>query len=145
MIDIQRVSLMRERHMIAASGSTIVTDEQILQELNQNYVRAFLESDVAWYDANLAEDFMLTSARGVFDKQQFLELAGNPVSMEYFRLEDVLIRVLGDVALVHARTPYQMTGQTAITNRYTDVWAKRGGEWKAVAAQITTMLATGQV
>jgi ketosteroid isomerase-like protein len=136
--------------MIAASGSTTVTDEQILQDLNQNYVRAFLESDVAWYDANLADDFKLISARGVFDKRQFLELAATPVQLEYFHLEDVIIRVLGDVALIHARTPYQMTGKAAaehapITNRYTDVWAKRGGEWKAVAAQITTMLEVGPV
>jgi ketosteroid isomerase-like protein len=137
--------MIREKHMIAASSSTTATDEQILQELNQNYVRAFLESDVAWYDANLADDFMLTSARGVVDKQQFLELAAKPVNMEYFHLEDVIIRVLGNVALIHARTPYQMVGQSAITNRYTDVWAKRGDEWKAVAAQITTMLETGPV
>jgi ketosteroid isomerase-like protein len=126
--------------MLAASGSTTLTDEQILADLNQNYVRAFLESDVAWYDANLAADFLLTSAGGVFDKAQFLELAAKPVSMVSFHLEEVNIRVLGDVALIHARTPYQRQDHAAITNRYTDVWAKRDGVWKAVAAQITTMM-----
>ena len=32
-----------------------------LQELNRNYVRAVDEADVAWFDANLAADFLNTN------------------------------------------------------------------------------------
>ena len=33
-------------------------DFATLQELNRNYVRSVLESDVRWFEANLAQDFI---------------------------------------------------------------------------------------
>ena len=32
-------------------------DREVLLELNRNYVRSALESDVRWYSENLSEDF----------------------------------------------------------------------------------------
>jgi ketosteroid isomerase-like protein len=50
--------------------------------------------------------------------------------------DEVDVRPLGDVALVHGVTHYIRDGEPAST-RYTDVWQRREGRWQAVAAQLT--------
>ena len=35
-----------------------------LQQLNRNFVRSVEEADVAWFDANLAADFLNTNPDG---------------------------------------------------------------------------------
>ena len=39
-------------------------DREVLLELNRNYVRSALESDVRWYSENLSEDFYITAPDG---------------------------------------------------------------------------------
>jgi ketosteroid isomerase-like protein len=51
--------------------------------------------------------------------------------------EDGLIRVLGDVALIHARTTYAKADDQRGAERYTGVWARREGRWECVAANVT--------
>jgi hypothetical protein len=53
------------------------------------------------------------------------------------RCDDVRIRVLGEVAIIHARTLYTRPDGTAAAGRYTDVWALRGDEWLCVCADVT--------
>ena len=55
------------------------------------------------------------------------------------RAHDVNVRLLGDVAIVHARTTYTMADGRPGTGRYTDVWSKRGGRWLAVSAHVTRL------
>jgi ketosteroid isomerase-like protein len=112
-----------------------------LLELNREYIRAFVESDVAWYDAHLSDRFACTLADGTrIDKDAFLRRnAGGPgVSDVTFEVVDV--DVIGDVALVHGITHYTRGGAPAST-RYTDIWQCRRGRWRAVAAQLTAVAA----
>jgi len=46
--------------------------------------------------------------------------------------EDVRIRILGDTAIIHARTAFQNGA-----GRYTDIWQRRGTRWLCVAAHVT--------
>jgi hypothetical protein len=50
----------------AAAGAreAYSADRAILLELNRNYVRSALESDVRWYSENLSEDFYITRPTG---------------------------------------------------------------------------------
>ena len=41
-------------------------DLAVLRTLNENYVKAFREADVAWYDAHLAPDYVVVSGDGSF-------------------------------------------------------------------------------
>ena len=44
-----------------------------LHRLNDEYMRAFVESDTVWYDEHLSDDFVCTLADGLhIDKTQFL-------------------------------------------------------------------------
>ena len=117
-------------------------DEQTIQELNEAYIQAFLDSDVTWYQEHLGEDFTFTDARGqVMDKETYLRLTREGTEVTDYRLRDVTVRVFGDVALVSALGVYTRAGGTNGANRYTDVYARRNGRWLAVSAQVTPVAA----
>ena len=109
-----------------------------LLELNRNYIRAVRESDVRWFEANLAEDFLNSNPDGTLvDRATFLKQIAPPCPLQNLRAEDVRIRVLGDVAIIHARTTYGNAGGQAGAGRYTDVWQRRQNRWLCVSANVT--------
>ncbi|HEV2446687.1 MAG TPA: hypothetical protein VGS58_12215 [Candidatus Sulfopaludibacter sp.] len=50
------------------------------------------------------------------------------------------IRLLGDSAPIHARTPYALPNGQAAASRYTDAWARQECRWVAESAHITPIL-----
>ena len=115
------------------------SDEQILQALNAGYVQAFLDSNVAWYDAHLASEYRVVFGDGTFhDKGSLLVAAGHPVTnMKSFPTVKVAIRRFGNIALIHAENPYERKDGLKGVNRYTDIWLKREGRWTCIAAHVT--------
>ena len=115
-------------------------DHDALTALNRGYIRSVQEGDARWFGENLAEDFLCSNPDGsLVDRRGFLEQTARPVTISGLTAEDVLIRVLGDVAIIHARTRYRAAGGEERTGRYTDVWARRGGRWLAVSAHVTRL------
>lgn len=109
-----------------------------LKSLNRNYVRAVDEADVAWFDANLAADFMNTNPDGtLIDRGAFLAQIGRGSTVKNIREHDVVIRVLGSFAIIHARTSYEKPDGTAGAGRYTDDWQLRDGRWQCVSAHVS--------
>lgn len=110
-----------------------------LLRLNEQYLRAVEHADHGWFEANLGDDFLCSLPDGgLLDRAGFLAQlrpGAGPVEIE---AHDVLVRVLGDVALVHARTAFLLDGRPR-RGRYTDVWALRDGRWRAVAAHVTRL------
>jgi ketosteroid isomerase-like protein len=114
------------------------TDLDTLRELNAEYVRSVQESDVRRFEEILADDFLCTNSDGsLLDRAAFLEHTAHPVTISNLTAHDVNIRLLGDVAIVHARTTFAYADGRAGASRYTDVWARREGHWRCVAAQVT--------
>jgi ketosteroid isomerase-like protein len=112
-------------------------DLEKLQALNENYVRSVAESDVRWFDENLSQDFLNTNPdASLVDRAGFLARIAQPVGVTGLRPEDVNIRLFGDVAIIHARTIYTKPDGSAGAGRYTDIWARQGGRWVCVAAQV---------
>src|SRR5262249_51931673 len=70
------------------------------------------------------------------DRAGFIAFVARPATISNLRAEDVRIRVLGDVAVIHGRTTYTKADGSAGAGRYTDVWARRKGRWLCVAAQV---------
>ena len=119
---------------------TTAADETMLEELNGHYIRSVSEADVRWFDAHLAEDFVNSNPDcSLVDRAGFLAQIARGSTVKSLRVEDVLIRVLGDVALIHARTTYVKADGQPGAGRYTDVWARRGGRWMCVAASVTRL------
>lgn len=121
-------------------------DLDVLRELNESYVRAFRESDVAWYDLHLTSDYVVISSDGSFnDRAKALENFAKPTfatSMKTFPVGDVRIRRFDDVAIIHAENSYELKDGRKGVSRYTDIWHKQSDyRWKCVAAHITTQKA----
>jgi ketosteroid isomerase-like protein len=113
-------------------------DLQALRRLNDEYIRSVQQGDVKRFGEILAEDFLASNPDGsLVDKPGFLAQTARPVTISALAAHDVRIRLLGDVAIIHARTSYRTAEGRAAAGRYTDIWARRGGRWLAVAAHVT--------
>ena len=111
---------------------------QDLEKLNSEYVRSVQQSDVAWFERNLSQDFLNTNPDGsLVDRKGFLAQIARPVTISGLRESDVKIRVFGDFAIIHARTTYKKPDGQSGAGRYTDIWAKQQGRWLCVAAHVT--------
>ena len=118
--------------------STAPDDIADLQQLNASYIRSVQLSDVRWFDENLSEDFLNSNPDGsLVDRAGFLAQIARPCGVSNLAAEDVRIRILGEIALVHARTVYEKAGGEPGTGRYTDVYARRDGRWLCVSAHVT--------
>ncbi len=114
------------------------TDLDTLQQLNRDYITSVQTSDVRRFDEILAEDFLCSNPDGsLVDRAAFLAQTARPVTIANLEARDVVVRIIGDVALIHARTTYTLPDGRAGSGRYTDVWARRGGRWLAVSAHVT--------
>lgn len=114
------------------------SDHDILLDLNRDYIGSVQNSDVRRFDEILADDFLCSNPDGsMVDRQGFLKQTALPVRIANLQTHDVKVRILGDVAIIHARTSYTLPDGKAGSGRYTDIWARRNGNWLAVAAQVT--------
>jgi hypothetical protein len=113
------------------------SDGEVLLRLNAEYLRASERSDRGWFEENLAADFLCSRPDGsLLDRAAFLVRVSAPSSLSELEAHDVLVRLVDDVALVHARTTFRDGGRPG-HGRYTDVWARRAGRWLAIAAHVT--------
>ncbi len=116
----------------------MASDHDTLAARNRDYIDSVQNSDVQRFDEILASEFYCSNPdRSLADRAQFLKQTALPVTIKNLRAEDVMIRIIGEVAIIHARTVYQMPDGSAGAGRYTDVWAKRNGKWLAVSAHVT--------
>ena len=119
--------------------NTRATDAHIatLSKLNEDYITCVAKSDVRRFEELLSEDFLNTNADGTLvDRKQFLAQIAKPLTVSDFSCEDVRIRVMGDFAIIHARTTYRKADGQPGAGRYTDMWALRDGRWVCVAAHV---------
>jgi hypothetical protein len=116
-------------------------DHDALNELNDAYLESVKMGDVDRFREILADDFMCSTADGdLLDKTQFLELTGGPRSLRHLSADDVRIRILDDVAIIHAATYYETMAGGSGRGRYTDIWTKRDGTWRTIAAHVTRLV-----
>jgi ketosteroid isomerase-like protein len=115
-----------------------VDDLGTLLALNRDYIASVQAGDVHRFDQILAEDFVCLNPDGsLVDRAQFLVQTGRPVTIKGLNAHDVQVRIMGETAIIHARTEYETSDGQVRNGRYTDIWARRGGRWLAVAAHVT--------
>jgi ketosteroid isomerase-like protein len=120
------------------SDTSVSSDLETLRELNRDYIRSVQTSDVGRFDEILADDFRCSNPDGTLvDRTAFLNQTALPIKISNLEVHDVEVRLLGDVAIIHARTTYTAPDGRPGAGRYTDVWARRNGRWLAVAAHVT--------
>jgi ketosteroid isomerase-like protein len=120
------------------ADTAIHSDIDALTALNRDYIQSVQDGDVRRFDEILADDFLCSNSDGsLVDKKQFLAQTARPVTISGLTAEDVKVRIIGDVAIIHARTSYTTADGEQRYGRYTDVWAFRDGKWLAVSAHVT--------
>jgi ketosteroid isomerase-like protein len=105
--------------------------------LNRDYVASVQNCDVKRFDEILAQDFYCTNPdKSLVDRAGFLKQTAIPVTIRNLVADEVKIRMIGDFAIIHARTSYTTADGKQAFGRYTDCWAKQNGHWLAVAAHV---------
>jgi ketosteroid isomerase-like protein len=120
------------------TATAATSDLDMLLDLNRDYIRSVQGSDVARFDEILAAEFFCSNPDGsLVDRAGFLKQTAVPVKISNLEASDVKVRIIGDVAIIHARTSYALPDGRAGSGRYTDVWARQNGRWLAVSAHVT--------
>ncbi len=118
--------------------TALKSDLESLLDLNRHYITAVQNSDVHRFHEILADDFLCTNPDGsIVDRAGFLTQTARPVGISNLEAHDVNVRVVGDFAIIHARTTYTRPDGQPGAGRYTDVWARREGGWLALSAHVT--------
>ncbi len=119
-------------------SATSASDLEVLTSLNRDYIRSVQNGDVRRFDEIVATDFRCSNPDGsLVDRSGFLAQTARPVTISNLAAYDVEIRMFGDIAIIHARTSYTTGDGRPGAGRYTDVWARQNGEWRAVSAHVT--------
>jgi ketosteroid isomerase-like protein len=117
------------------------SDDAVLRQLNADYVQAYRDADVAWYDAHLAPDYTVVNGDGSYsDRAAALSDFAKPsyaTLMRRFPVDHVVIRRFGDLALIEAENAFERKDGRTGVSRYTDIWHRRDGRWLCVSAHIT--------
>ena len=124
--------------MAMAQERNVKDDLATLAKLNDDYIQSVQQSDVKRFNEILADDFLCSMPDAtLLDRQAFLDFSAKPVTITNLQAYDVNIRLMGDFAIIHARTSYSAVDGSINGGRYTDVWARRNGKWLAVSAHVT--------
>jgi ketosteroid isomerase-like protein len=124
----------------AASQLSVKSDQEILIQLERDWVAALQRNDVKFVDGVLAEEFVATygdGSRG--DRKRELQLVGDfNQHVDSWEVDEFMVKVFRDTAVVWftQRMVGPIQGKpTEITTRYMDVFVMRDGRWQCVASQ----------
>ena len=110
-------------------------DLAILDQLNTDFFHSDQFNDVKRFSEFLAADFISQFPGVTRNRAEFLDYIAKPRPFKDLAMHDVNIRILSDVALIHARvTLTTLDDGVAKQALYTDTYQKREGTWVCVAA-----------
>ena len=135
---LQGLRLSGSQVVRSSEGHPLSNDLALLAKLNDDYIQSVQHSNVKRFDEILSEDFLCSNPDGtLIDRKAFLQQTARPVTIRNLEAHDVNVRLMGDFAIIHARTSYTTADGVESGGRYTDVWARRNGTWLAVSAHVT--------
>ena len=123
-------------------GSQIAV-EQLLREMNDEWVKALVRNDVETLDRIMADDFLFAYPMEGDDKATFIgDVASGDIRVEFVSRDHVSVRIWGNTAALTAKDSTKwfyrgrdFSGHYKIMN----VYACRDGEWKLVSIQACPM------
>jgi len=126
---------------VESRGEAVSVEQEIIK-LESEKDAAFERGDRGVLGRIYADDYVAVAANGAeTTKKEVLGIFVRPQVWEQYRSEDLKVRVFGEVAVVTGllkRKWYRdIKPQDNDPLRYTNVYARRQGEWKIVASQFT--------
>jgi ketosteroid isomerase-like protein len=131
----------------AIHGSVVAQQETetIIRKLEQAEVQAILKGDTATLFNKLwAPEFVVNNpANQVVTKSEVaVLLRTGKIDYEHFDRLIEKVTIIGEIAIVMGREDVKPKGVTnhagqVVTRRFTNIWMKQNGNWKAVGRQAT--------
>lgn len=128
-----------QKHPEGAGGSDVA---ELLSGIEEQLAAAWVAGDNSFHERVLADDWSVIDLSGrVLSKAEVLEEAfSGDRQITSGRIDEIRVRPFGDWAIVTGRT--HMAGRyhgedMEVTLRFTDVFARRDGNWQVVASQAT--------
>ena len=120
-----------------------IETEQLLRQLNDDWVKAIVRGDAETLNRILADDFFFTYPLEGDDKTQFIDdVTSGDLKIEHLSRQQLNVRVFENTAIVSARDSatwlyhgHQLSGQYKVML----VYAKRHGQWQLCAVQACPM------
>jgi hypothetical protein len=111
-----------------------------LIELSHEWMRAVQAHDRDRLETILGREFSVVGAVGELGREQWLENASGPYTIEDFAYEQMEVEVYGDTAVLTSR--YRQTAELDgrdLSGSFlvTDVWVRRDGRWQVVRRHAT--------
>jgi ketosteroid isomerase-like protein len=108
-----------------------------LRALTERWVEAVAARDMPTLDRLLGAEFTFTTGhRGTLGRGEWLETTQRRYVVEEHELEEVVVDVFGDAAVVRSRLRQRgaMGGERRdLTYLLTDTWIRRDGSWQVVS------------
>jgi ketosteroid isomerase-like protein len=125
-----------------AAAQDIPTTEKKIADLEAALGQAMIHRDIATLSNLVADDWTIQNDSGAMGtKGAFInDVKSGTLVVTSFKLHDVHVRVLGNVAFVQGfddeESSYKGKANSGTYN-WLDVWENRGGRWVSVATQLT--------
>jgi uncharacterized protein (TIGR02246 family) len=117
--------------------------EQLVRQLNDDWVKAMMRGDAEELDRVMAEDFYFTYPLEGDDKAQFIaDVTSGDLKIAHITREQINVRVFGNTAVLTARDSAtwlyhgrELSGHYKILSVFTE----RDGRWQLCAVQACPM------
>lgn len=127
---------------MSESGSQIEV-EQLLREMNEEWVKALVRSDGETLNRIMADDFFFAYPMEGDDKAQFIaDVVGGNVRVEFLNRENVSVRVWGETAVLTAKdsAKWYYNGRDFSGHyKIIHIYSCRAGKWQLVSVQACPM------
>jgi len=141
-------SLVVASATINAQGGIQASNADIaaLIAINRQFIQNFLNNDTVEHNRIIHSNFLFIGKDGsLHDRSEYMSGWAHGYDKNLipeFVLEDVQVRMFGEMALIVAKTRDKTIreGQWTVgETRYTDTYIKEKGQWKCVQVQLTRM------
>jgi len=118
------------------------TVQNLLKQMEKQRVEALMKGDAGFFDRTTADDYtMITSSGELRNKARAMsDLKSGEVKFQSADVDELEVRVYGDTAVVtgrHTQKAQSAGNDISGQYRFTRVYVKLNGQWKAVAYQAT--------
>jgi ketosteroid isomerase-like protein len=117
--------------------------ETQLTKVEHNWADAYVKRDPSFVQRLTADNFLFIGPDGnSVGKADYVKGMTGPTVFTTFDIGELKVRTVGDVAIVTGTaTITAKTGDKDESGKYafTDVFAKKAGEWKAISGQATVV------
>ncbi len=134
------LSLIAAVALMCAALPAQADDRSDLLALEARWNQALVDQDIPTLETILADDFVFVAPDGsITGREALLSFVANrTVTLDPFVTEEVSVRTYGDTSVVVGRftqTIRRGDEHRTTTYRYTDVYVRQAGAWRAVSAQ----------